>query len=69
MILTGDVGGTKVNLALFDINKGIPSLSVERSYVSRDYPGPVPLLELFLKETQPRITRACLGVAGPVREG
>ncbi len=69
MILTGDVGGTKVNLALFDIKKGIPSLSVERSYVSRDYPDLIHLLEHFLKETQPKLTHACLGVAGPVHEG
>ena len=51
MILTGDVGGTKVNLALFDNKNGIPSLSVERSYASRDYPDWVHLLEHFLKET------------------
>ncbi len=69
MILTGDVGGTKVNLALFDIKKGIPSLSVERSYVSREYPDLVHLLQHFLKETQPKLTHACLGVAGPVHEG
>lgn len=69
MILAGDVGGSKVNLALFHENGGTPRLAVERSYVSRDYPGPVPLLESFLKETQPRITRACLGVAGPVHDG
>jgi glucokinase len=69
MILTGDVGGTKVNLALFDIKTGIPSLSVEHSYVSRDYPDLVRLLEHFLKETQPKLTHACLAVAGPVHEG
>ncbi|MDH3256212.1 MAG: glucokinase [Nitrospinota bacterium] len=69
MILTGDVGGTKVNLALFDIKQGIPRLSVERSYVSRNYPDLVHLLEHFLKETQPKLTHACLGVAGPVHEG
>lgn len=69
MILTGDVGGTKVNLALFDIKKGIPSLSVERSYVSHEYPDLAHLLEHFLKETQPKLTHACLGVAGPVHEG
>jgi len=69
MILTGDIGGTKVNLALFDITKGIPSLSVERSYASRDYPDLVQLLEHFLKETQSKLTHACLGVAGPVYEG
>ncbi len=69
MILAGDVGGSKVNLALFHENGGTPRLAVERSYGSRDYPGPLPLLESFLKETQPRITRACLGVAGPVHDG
>ncbi len=69
MILAEDVGGTKVNLALFDIKKGVPSLSVERSYVSRSYPDLVHLLEHFLEETQPRLTHACLGVAGPVHEG
>ena len=69
MILTGDIGGTKVNLALFDIQKEIPRLSVERSYASRDYPDLNHLLEDFLKETQPTLTHACLGVAGPVHEG
>jgi glucokinase len=69
MILTGDVGGTKVNLALFDIKQGIPSLLVERSYVSRDYPDLIHLLEHFLKETQPKLTHVCLGVAGPVHQG
>ena len=51
MILTGDVGGTKVNLALFDIKNEIPILSVERSYISRDYPDLIHLLQHFLKET------------------
>jgi glucokinase len=69
MILTGDVGGTKTNLALFDINNGIPRLSVERSYISRNYPDLVSLLDHFLKETQPKLTHACLGVAGPVHQG
>jgi glucokinase len=69
MILTGDIGGTKVNLALFDEIGGIPKLTTERSYVSRDYPDLIHLLEHFLKETQPKLTHACLGVAGPVHEG
>ena len=69
MILTGDVGGTKVNLALFDVKGGTPSLLIERSYVSRDHSDLTHLLEHFLKETQPKLTRACLGVAGPVYEG
>lgn len=69
MILTGDVGGTKINLALFDIEQGIPRLSVEHSFPSRSFPDLVSLLEHFLKETQPKVTHACLGVAGPVHNG
>ena len=69
MILAGDVGGTKVNLALFEVVEGTPQPVAERSYVSRDYPDCLSLLEQFLKETQPKITHACLGVAGPVKEG
>ena len=69
MILTGDIGGTKVNLALFDIEKGVPRLSLECSYASRDFSDLIHLLEHFLKETQPKLTHACLGVAGPVHEG
>jgi glucokinase len=69
MILTGDIGGTKVNLALFDIKNGTPCLSVESRYVSRDYPDLMHLLEHFLQETQPKLTHVCLGVAGPVHEG
>ncbi len=69
MILTGDVGGTKVNLALFEIKKGIPSLSAENNYTSRDYSSLTHLLERFLKETQPKLTHACFGAAGPVHEG
>jgi len=54
MILTGDIGGTKVNLALFDIKQEIPCLSVERSYVSRDYPDLITHLpwEIDVRELQ-----------------
>ena len=69
MILAGDVGGTKVNLALFEVKEGIPSVLIERSYASRDYSDLTHLLKHFLKDTQPKLTRACLGVAGPVYEG
>ncbi len=69
MILAGDIGGTKVNLALFSEKGEAPSLYVEKTYPSRDYPGLISILERFLKETQPKLTRVCLGVAGPVQDG
>ncbi len=69
MILAGDVGGTKVNLALFHENEGTLTPVVERSYASREYPDLTRILQHFLKETQPTLTHACLGVAGPVHDG
>ena len=65
MILAGDVGGTKSNLALFDIQKGIPNYrwsAVTPVGIILSFGH---LLEHFLKETQPKLTHACLGVAGP----
>ena len=69
MILAGDVGGTKVNLALFRVEQGVPHPVTERSYTSRDYPDLTRLIEEFLKAHRPEITHACLGVAGPVQDG
>ncbi len=69
MILAGDVGGTKVNLALFDeqINK---TFKDEQKFPSRDFPQLSALLKKYL-ESHPghKISAACFGVAGPVREG
>jgi glucokinase len=55
MILAGDVGGTQVNLALFDASRGTLTPVVERSYASREYPDLTRILQHFLKETQPQI--------------
>ena len=69
MILAGDVGGTKVNLALFEENAGVPKLKVEQSYACRDYPDLIRILQNFLQDTRPTLTHVCLGVAGPVHDG
>ncbi len=61
MILAGDIGGTKTNLAVFTASgKEIRS----EVYRSRDYSSLLPLLREFLGEEV--ITSACLGIAGPV---
>ena len=66
MILAGDIGGTNCRLALFD--DGF-RLSLEKTYPSRDYPGLGEAIRLFLRETGAEVSRACFGIAGPVREG
>lgn len=67
MILAGDVGGTKTILAAFEPGSREPVL--EETYKSRDHASLDSILEAFLLRHRPRVERACLGIAGPVRNG
>ena len=74
MILAGDIGGTKSNLALFTTEVGRLSLILEQTFPSSDYPGLEEMVREFLDhaKSQKRVTTidqiagACFGVAGPV---
>jgi glucokinase len=67
MILAGDVGGTKVNLALYDFIDGNLKHSRDKQYPAKEYAG----LEEIVKEfvVSEKVTAACFGVPGPVRDG
>jgi glucokinase len=67
MILAGDVGGTKVHLALFDFTDGNLKHARDKVYPAKEYAG----LEMIVKEflVSEKVTAACFGVPGPVREG
>jgi len=68
MLLAGDVGGTKVRLALYA--PGAAGSVKERRYLSKDYPDLSSLIEEFLKEESSElITSLCVGVAGAVVDG
>lgn len=77
MILAGDIGGTKCNLALFD-EQG-PSLVLEfnRRYATGEFASLEELLELFFRERagqtgcdpKGKIAAAGFGVAGAMVEG
>jgi len=66
MILAGDVGGTKTNLAFF--NDGLETVAAQ-SYPSRGHSGLGEILDRFLAESKLRAQQAAFGVAGPVRDG
>jgi glucokinase len=71
MIIAGDIGGTKTNVALFD-GEGdqIGRVVVQQSFPSRDYGSLEAILAEFVSTHRPEvITHACFGVAGPVVEG
>jgi glucokinase len=67
MILAGDVGGTKVHLALYDFTDGELKHARDQQFPAKEYAG----LEEIVKEfiVTERVTAACFGVPGPVRDG
>ena len=68
MLLAGDIGGTKTNLALFEV-EGELEPQVELTYKSRDYPNLKAVVAEFLSDTKASVDRAIFGVAGPVSDG
>jgi glucokinase len=67
MILAGDVGGTKVHLALFDFTAGKLNHSRDKQYPAKEYSGLEEIVKEFLGKDQ--VSAACFGVPGPVRDG
>ena len=69
VILAGDVGGTKTNLALFQIEAGDLVPLKEKSYPTIKYKSFLEMVSIFHTDDMPRINGICLGVAGPVTQG
>jgi glucokinase len=66
VILAGDVGGTKTQLALYEPGGSPRSPVLKNRLPSRDYPSLEALVGVFLDGAKMRPTRAVLGIAGPV---
>ena len=66
MILAGDIGGTKCNLALYETRSGRLHRIAQRRFVSRDYPGIEEIVREFIRETGGAISAAGFCAAGPV---
>jgi glucokinase len=67
MILAGDVGGTKVHLALYDFKDGKLDYSRDEKYAAKEYAGLEEIVKQFLGGA--KVDAACFGVPGPVRNG
>lgn len=68
MILAGDIGGTKTNVALFEI-EGMGKPLAQRSFPSGKYDSLESIVAEFVAEHQPQLSHACFGIAGPVKDG
>ncbi|MGH7858153.1 MAG: glucokinase [Candidatus Binatia bacterium] len=69
-VLAGDIGGTKTNLALYEVAGGRELRPLrEQSFPSREYRGLEDVLAEFEKEDTERIAAAAFGIAGPIVDG
>jgi len=66
MILAGDLGGTKSNLGLFDVQQGKLVRIARKRYTSHEYPGLKDITADFLAKNGAKVTAASFGIAGPV---
>lgn len=69
MILAGDVGGTKTNIASFDVAHGRVVRRVVKRYRSSEYRSLLGIIHEFRAETNAAVDRAAFGVAGPIVNG
>jgi glucokinase len=67
MILAGDVGGTKVHLALYDFTNGKLTYTRDEKFAAKEFNGLEEIVKQFLAAD--KVTAACFGVPGPVRDG
>ncbi len=70
VVLGGDAGGTKVNLAMFEATAEQVRMIQTSTYHSSSFPSIYSILQQFIKENPDfHPEKICLGVAGPVFEG
>lgn len=67
MILAGDIGGTKTNLALFELENDELKIVAQEQFSSKAYDNFIDLMNTFKQKycTQ-KIEALCLGIAGPI---
>ena len=68
MILAGDVGGTKVHLALYTFAQGRLQCVRDKKFPAQQYDGLEKIVLEFLSGGKEKITAACFGCPGPVRD-
>ncbi len=69
MLIAGDIGGTKTDLAIFSSEAGPHAPLAESKVHSADYPSLQAIVKEFLLKTKKPVDRACFAVAGPVIGG
>ena len=67
MVLAGDLGGTKMNLALYEADENDMKIIASKQYHCREYDSANAILGDYMKNLEGNKPESiCLGVAGPV---
>lgn len=66
MILAGDLGGTKSNLGLYDVQSGKLARVTTKRYATQEHKSLEEVVTDFLAVTKAKVTAASFGIAGPV---
>ena len=75
MILAGDVGGTKVDLALYDFDGGSLRMRRSKKFPAHEYASLQDVVKAFLstddtgEKVAHEVIAACFGCPGPVKDG
>lgn len=69
MILAGDIGGTNVRLAAFELEGRRLQCVVEHIYKAAEHKNVCEVVRKFISTEGILVDRACFGAAGPVRHG
>jgi glucokinase len=69
MILSGEIGATRTQLAAFDTEGTRLQCVVEKTYKSQEHGRLAEVLSTFIRTEGIPVHSACFGVAGPVRGG
>ena len=67
--LAGDIGGTKTHLSIAIEEKGRVVNVKDQKFPSQKYPNLRTIVKEFMKDESYDISKACFGIAGPVKKG
>ena len=69
MLIAGDIGGTKTDLAIFSSEAGPHAPLAQTRVHSADYPSLQAMVKEFLGKVKKPVDRGCFAVPGPVIDG
>lgn len=69
VVLAGDIGGTKTELASFAVREGALELTAQQTFRSAEHDSFEEILRRFVDGAGATISAACFGVAGAVIDG